>query len=127
MKPIVKVVCGIISKDDKIFIARRKPEKDLGGYWEFPGGKLENDEDPISALQRELLEELGMEVGNIQYLDKKEHEYDTFIIELFAYSCDFINATFLMTDHDQFLFAEKNKLNNFKLSPADEALVNILI
>jgi len=127
MKPVIKVVCGIIRKGDTYFIARRKPEKSLGGYWEFPGGKLEEGEDPVSALQRELLEELGMKVGEIQYYDSHEHEYESFNIELIAYSCDFIEATFEMTDHDSYLFVSKNDLHSYSLAPADIYFAQSLI
>jgi 8-oxo-dGTP diphosphatase len=41
---MIKVVCGIIYKNDKIFICRRKPSKSLGGFREFPGGKIEQGE-----------------------------------------------------------------------------------
>ena len=59
---MIKVVCGIIFKDQKIFICRRNPEASLGGYWEFPGGKIEEGEDHRESLKRELMEELLMDV-----------------------------------------------------------------
>jgi len=42
---MIKVVCGIIEHEDKVLICRRKESKSLGGYWEFPGGKIEEGED----------------------------------------------------------------------------------
>ncbi len=124
---IVKVVCGIIWKENKVLIARRKPEKSLGGYWEFPGGKLEVNESAESALIRELKEEMGMSLENIRYNDKNIHEYETFIIELIAYDCDFVNASFQLTDHDEVKFVSPNKLNEYKIAPADIYFVNKLI
>lgn len=123
----IKVVCGIIWNERKILLARRKPEKTLGGFWEFPGGKLEIEEDPVLALQRELREEMGMEVSNIQYYGVNVHPYDTFSIELVAFKCDFENATFRLTDHDDYLFVKPNELNNFKIAPADEYFIQLLL
>ncbi|MGB4848385.1 MAG: (deoxy)nucleoside triphosphate pyrophosphohydrolase [Saprospiraceae bacterium] len=119
----IKVVCGIIWKDGKILLARRKLEKTLGGYWEFPGGKLEPNEDPILALQRELQEEMGMTVSNVRYHASNIHEYDNFIIELFAFECDFESATFYLTDHDQYVFVSPDEFSNYMVAPADEYFV----
>ena len=66
---MIKVVCGIIYKDEKKFICRRKPSKSLGGYWEFPCGKIEQYESHKDSLKRELMEELQMEVEIMEYYD----------------------------------------------------------
>jgi len=115
----VKVVCGIIWKDGKIFIARRKPEKSMGGYWEFPGGKIEQGEDPKEALARELKEELGMEVKVLNHFGSNLHQYESFSIELIAYICEFVNATFELTDHVEWKFITHVELSQYKLAPAD--------
>ena len=47
----IKVVCGIIEHNGKIFICRRKEGKSLAGHWEFPGGKIEPNETPEEALK----------------------------------------------------------------------------
>ena len=59
---MIRVVCGIIFKDDKILLTRRKKGKSLEGFWEFPGGKVEKEETDTIALKRELKEELGLEI-----------------------------------------------------------------
>lgn len=116
---VIKVVCGIIWKDGKIFIARRKPEKSLGGYWEFPGGKIEIGEDPKVALARELKEELGMEVKVLNYFGSNLHHYENFSIELIAYICEFIDASYGLTDHDEYEFVSHIEISKYKMAPAD--------
>lgn len=123
----IKVVCGIIWKDGQVLIARRKPEKSLGGYWEFPGGKLEVGEDAETALVRELKEEMGMTLNNLRYYGTHTHQYDSFSIELLAYECDFVDATFELTDHDEIAFIIPKQLRNHKIAPADIYFVNTLI
>jgi 8-oxo-dGTP diphosphatase len=123
----IKVVCGIIWKDDKVLIAKRKPEKSLGGYWEFPGGKVEQNEDPIDSLKRELLEELGLEISNIYYFGQNIHEYETFSIELIAFECVFEKATFELKDHDDVAFVNTESIKAYNLAPADIFFVNRLI
>jgi 8-oxo-dGTP diphosphatase len=64
---MIRVICGIIYKDHKILLTRRKKTKSLGGFWEFPGGKVEEGESDKDALERELKEELNIEVYNIDF------------------------------------------------------------
>jgi len=59
----VHVVGAAILRDGRCLAARRGPGMRLPGKWEFPGGKVEDGEDPRAALARELREELGLEVA----------------------------------------------------------------
>jgi 8-oxo-dGTP diphosphatase len=123
---IIKVVCGIIFKDDKIFISRRKPSKLLGGYWEFPGGKIENNESNEESLKRELIEELQMEVDNVEYFGSSQYDYEEFSIDLIAYTCNLRNWNFLLTDHDQYDWVRPDEILNRKLAPADIPFAKVL-
>jgi 8-oxo-dGTP diphosphatase len=125
MKPI-KVVCGIIWKGDQVFIARRKAGKALAGFWEFPGGKLEKDEPEEAALVRELQEELGMQVNVLDFFGSSVYDYETFSIELISYSCNFIEASYKLTDHDEVAFVRPVELGNYKIAPADQFIVERL-
>lgn len=63
-RKIVDVAVGILIRPDGSFLLTSRPEgKVYAGYWEFPGGKLEAGETIEQALKRELLEELGIEIG----------------------------------------------------------------
>ncbi|MBL8601522.1 MAG: (deoxy)nucleoside triphosphate pyrophosphohydrolase [Myxococcales bacterium] len=63
----VVVVAAVIVRGGRVLLTQRPGQADLGGLWEFPGGKLEADESPEEALRRELREEIGVtaEVGEI--------------------------------------------------------------
>jgi 8-oxo-dGTP diphosphatase len=124
---IIKVVCGVIFNENKVFICRRKPTKSLGGYWEFPGGKIENGETNELSLSRELLEELGMKVEIKNFFRTNIHDYGKFKIELISYKCNFIEANFELTDHDTFEWVNIENLNNWNLAPADIPIANELI
>lgn len=67
-KKIINVVAAAIEKDGKIFCAQRPEGKSLGGYWEFPGGKLEANETPEEVLVREIKEEFDSEIEIICFL-----------------------------------------------------------
>lgn len=99
----------------------------LGGYWEFPGGKVEIDEKREQSLKRELLEELGMEVEIHGYFMDHCHDYGSFSIKLIAYKCEFKNASFAMTDHDAYKWVYPMELKEFKLAPADVPIAKTLV
>lgn len=58
---MIDVVCGLFVRGGRVLIVRRKPGGRHGGYWEFPGGKVEAGETPERSLVREIVEELGVE------------------------------------------------------------------
>ncbi len=66
-RPVVDVAVGVLVQEDGTFLLTSRPSgKPYAGYWEFPGGKLEAGETVEQALQRELQEELGIQIGATQ-------------------------------------------------------------
>lgn len=124
---IIKVVCGIIFKDNHVLICRRKPEKSLGGYWEFPGGKVEEDESYEESLLRELIEELNLQVEIKQHFFDTVHHYDKGAIELISFICETEDIAKESTDHDQLEWVKVDNLLNWKLAPADIPIAKELI
>ena len=94
-------VAGIAIHEGRIFIARRVPGGSLGGKWEFPGGKAEDDESDAEALKREYLEELGVgvEVGSL--LASAEFSNKGRPYSLNAYRVFFDSLDFNMTMHSE--------------------------
>lgn len=77
------VVCGIIQNErNEILLALRTPDRDQGGLWEFPGGKVEVDESLEDALCRELKEELGVTVYEADLWLQTSHEYENYHVTL---------------------------------------------
>lgn len=124
---ITKVVCGIILKDDLVLICRRKPEKSLGGYWEFPGGKVEEAESYEESLLRELIEELNLKVEINKHFINTVHHYDKNSIELISFICSTSGTVVESTDHDQLEWVKVSDLLNWKLAPADIPIAKELI
>ena len=83
-KEILKVVVGILQKENKILVAQRPADKPYGGYWEFPGGKIELNESSLEALKRELHEELGIDVEQAELWFQHQHTYSdkTVLLEI---------------------------------------------
>jgi 8-oxo-dGTP diphosphatase len=71
----VTVAAGVILENERVLLTQRKAGGHLAGMWEFPGGKVEDGEDPREALRRELREELGIETVVGEIVDVAFHRY----------------------------------------------------
>jgi A/G-specific adenine glycosylase len=91
--PRYTVVVGVIRKQGRILIDKRKPEGLLGGLWEFPGGKQEHGETLEAALLREIREELGIRIRIERPLATVDHAYSHFRIRLHAFECVYVSGT----------------------------------
>lgn len=114
-------------KKGKVLIARRKPGKKRGGYWEFPGGKIRNGETPEECLKREVLEELDIHVFPQRFLGSFTHSYPDVTVVLQAYLCKWIGGEMSLRDHDEVRWIEPEELLNFELSPADIPVAKIIL
>jgi len=123
----IKVTCGLIYDNEKIFICRRSKNKSLGGFWEFPGGKVERNENYEECLKRELLEELEMEVDIVKHFKTVEHDYETFRIQLISFLCKYKIASYSMNDHDDYMWVMTEELKKMNLTPADMPIAEALI
>jgi A/G-specific adenine glycosylase len=86
--PHLTVTAAVIRQDGRVLLAQRPPDGLLGGLWEFPGGTLEeNDADLVACLQREIREELGVNVVVGQPFGVFRHAYTHFKITLHAFLC----------------------------------------
>ena len=83
--PPIDVVAGVIRRDGLFLITQRLPDDTLGGYWEFPGGKVEPGEELTDALRRELREELGVEVEIGAQIHHFVHAYPDRDVRLYFY------------------------------------------
>ena len=79
----IHVAVGVIVNDrDEVLVAYRSENKDQGGLWEFPGGKKEKDETIESALEREFLEEIGIQLESYSPMLKIKHDYKEYSVIL---------------------------------------------
>ena len=81
----IKVVAGLILHNDKLLICQRPKFKEHPLKWEFPGGKIKNDETNEEALIREINEELSINIINCEKLLNYEFNYKEFNKKIFIY------------------------------------------
>lgn len=87
---VIEVSAGLIFRDGKLLITRRRAADHLGGLWEFPGGKREGEESFEHCLQRELREELGIEVGVRELVETITHHYPEKSVCLKFFRCSWM-------------------------------------
>ena len=122
------VVAALIILDNKILIGRRNANQALGGFWEFPGGKLENNESLVECLRREIQEELcvNADICNEIYA-KFNYEYDGRQIERVALFAKINEKPAISTAHDLLSWVKFDDLLSYKLVPSDVSIAQKLI
>lgn len=86
--PTHRVAVGVVvGRSGKMLITKRPAEGLLGGLWEFPGGKIHDNETPEEAVVREIKEEAGLDVEVTGFVAKVKHAYSHFKVDLEVYRC----------------------------------------
>jgi 8-oxo-dGTP diphosphatase len=125
---MISVIAAILIKDKCVFIARRKEDKHLGGFWEFPGGKLEANESPELCLERELYEEFSIRTRTGAFFFENEFTYEgRSPILLKAYYSSFVSGSIKLTDHSEIAWVDIGDLGHYDFAPADIAIVERLM
>lgn len=128
MKKIIKVVGAIIeNNNNEILCALRSPIMSTPNMWEFPGGKVENNETLKEAIEREIKEELSCTIEAISIFNDNTHEYDNFLVNLITIRCKLISGTPTATEHSKLIWLNKENLDSLKWAPADMPAVTQLI
>ena len=121
------IVCAaIIIHHQQVLLTLRPADKRLGGYWEFPGGKLEPGEAPEVALQRELREEIAIEVEIDQLLKQVHHRYDWGEVRIDGYLCRYLGGTIQHLEVADHAWVPFDRLEEYKILPADQPFVEWL-
>jgi len=123
----IGVVAGVIEKNGQFFIARRSKEKHLGGYWEYPGGKVEEGESDQVSLERELNEEFSINVKVKDYLATSFFRYEKINVNLKAYLVKHLSGDFILRDHDAICWVTPDEFQNYKFAPADISINDHII
>jgi 8-oxo-dGTP diphosphatase len=127
MTKIVHVAVGVIKQDDKFFLTKRLADSHQGGKWEFPGGKVEENETVHQALHRELKEEVAIETLTCTALMQISHDYGDKKVLLEVFVVDNFNGQAKALEGQQsgwFSLAEFATLN---FPAANQAIIEKLI
>jgi 8-oxo-dGTP diphosphatase len=126
---LLVAACALIDPDGRVLIAQRPAGKPMAGLWEFPGGKVEDDERPEQTLIREIKEELTVVINEacLAPLAFASHAYPDFHLLMLLYICRRWEGTVTATEGQQLAWVKPNRLRDYEMPPADVPLVSHLM
>ena len=125
-KKSVDVVAAVIKKDNLFLIANRSFEENSSGLWEFPGGKVEEKETFVSALIREIEEELSLKIqvgDKITSIDLKASDKHLSVHYFYAL---ILSGQITLNVHSEFKWVERDQLSSFKYIDGDRYVLEHL-
>ena len=114
----------LFDSKNRILSCRRPPEDVWGGWWEFPGGKIDPGESEETALRREISEELGIHVNPKSKVATINHEYEDRFVSLYIWDCGIVDSNAIIPiEHDVIKWLDQKSLDSVKWLPADKPLI----
>jgi 8-oxo-dGTP diphosphatase len=108
-----------------ILLAQRQPGKHLAGFWEFPGGKVEDNEYLLDALTREIKEELDYSPQNPIHLITVNHQYSEKAVNIHFYHC-VDDAKITPLEQQAIRWIHKSTISTITLPPANKPVIELL-
>ena len=129
LSEMIEVVCGVIFRNaGEVLVCRRDFNRHLGGKWEFPGGKVHEDETGIEALVREIREELGIPIEVGDRLNSVVEWTDGDVsIRLQGFRCAITDGEPVALEHEEIRWCELSELRGLDWAEADVPLVEELL
>ena len=119
----IKVVAAVIKDNDRIF-ATARGYGEYKGWWEFPGGKIEQGETPQQALIREIKEELDTEIRVGELIDTIEYDYPTFHLSMECFWAEAVAGNLVLKEAAAAKWLTKETLDSVEWLPADITLID---
>ena len=124
-RKIIRVVAAVIREDNRIF-ATARGYGEYKGWWEFPGGKIENGETPKEALKREIKEELTAEISVGNLIKTVEYDYPDFHLSMDCFWSEVVRGELVLKEAEDAKWLKKEELDSVKWLPADRELIGLI-
>ena len=125
MKPL-DVVAAIIKSEDYYLLAKRNKDKYMGLKWEFPGGKVEQNETFKEALSREILEELNVNIQIHKKVAEERYQDEEINIALHYYMCSLIDNDIVLSEHEAIEWVKKQDFLKYEFVPGDGDIASLI-
>ena len=122
----IDVAAGLVFHQGKLLITQRRLKDHLGGFWEFPGGKVESGETFERCLIRELKEELGIEVKVGDEIEDITHSYPEKTVRLKFFKCQLLAGKAEPYHCHALTWISREDLSRFEFPAADAKLLQLL-
>ncbi|MBN1524057.1 MAG: (deoxy)nucleoside triphosphate pyrophosphohydrolase [Spirochaetales bacterium] len=121
------VTAAVVCRGGKYFIAQRKEGGALSLKWEFPGGKVDEGETGKQALQREMMEELGVEADIGDFFCSTHFIYNGNMYELHAYLTSFSGEPKVLNDHEQYTWVLPEEFSAYDFADSDKGIIDKIL
>jgi 8-oxo-dGTP diphosphatase len=122
----VNVVAAVIKRGDFYLIAKRSKDKYMGLKWEFPGGKVEQNETFQDALSREILEELNVNIEIHNKVAEERYQDEEINIVLHYYLCKLIDTNIVLSEHEVIKWVKKQHFSKYEFVPGDGDITSLI-
>jgi 8-oxo-dGTP diphosphatase len=124
----VHVTAAVIIQDNKILCAQRNENKYdyISKKWEFPGGKVEENEQLEDTIKREIQEELNLTVDVKSFLIQVNHQYPDFKLKMDTFVCVITDGILKLNEHIDHKWLAVNELSDLDWAAADLPIVEKL-
>ncbi len=116
----IRVVAAVIARGGKYLITQRRATAVLPLLWEFPGGRVEENETDSAALERELLHRIGVSVRVGDLISYVSHPYEKYTVDLHLYECELTQGEPTEKNVLAFRWVASDEFERFDFTPADE-------
>jgi len=122
-KELINVTCAIIYFEEKILVARRSILMKMPLKWEFPGGKLEDNENEVECIKREIKEEHNIEIELVKRISNSIYDYGTFQINLIPFIANYVSGEIFLAEHAEYKLLSRTELLCLDWTEADKPIV----
>ena len=120
------VVAAIIKKNNQYLIVQRNRNKHLGLKWEFPGGKVHDNEVFEEALSREIKEELNITINMYEKIAEEKYKDEKIDIVLHYFLCSQKSGTIKLNEHEDLAWVEKKDFDKYDFAEGDGNILSLL-
>ena len=122
----IDIALAIPMRGDRLLVARRAEGAHLGGFWEFPGGKMEAGEDPAGAAARELAEETGLTATALEPLMVLVHDYTEMPLRFHVFLARDPDGDVIMDGAREFAWKTYSEARDLEMPPANKQMLSAL-
>ena len=122
----INVAAAVLKKNNKYFIAKRNKDKHLGGYYEFPGGKQDDNETLEETVIREIKEELNVDITVDSKLGEEHYSDEKINVHLHYFFCTIIKGDITLKEHEEAAWVSKEEFNNYNFAEGDKDIISLL-
>ena len=124
-KKVIRVAAAVIKEKNRVF-ATARGYGEYKGWWEFPGGKIEEGETPEQALIREIREELTAEIQVGDLIRTVEYDYPSFHLSMDCFWAELASGELVLKEAEDARWLSREEFYEVQWLPADLELIELI-